>query len=181
MLLSLVSNTTSENNSGNMSLKSLYQGEIRHIHILEPWLLKPKQQNWGKKSSIKCGNIYFLFSPSARSPIFSHLIISLKGLWTIRAFGRQTYFETLFHKALNTHTATWFHYLSTLRWFLFRCDIIFVLFFTAAAFIAVGTNRECWLLHKLSFKGGPGIFNWNTHQKQNPKFHWVMHRKKGMY
>uniref|UniRef100_A0A6Q2WYA9 Cystic fibrosis transmembrane conductance regulator n=1 Tax=Esox lucius TaxID=8010 RepID=A0A6Q2WYA9_ESOLU len=78
----------------------------------------------------------------ARSPIFSHLIISLKGLWTIRAFGRQSYFETLFHKALNTHTATWFHYLSTLRWFLFRCDIIFVFFFTAAAFIAVGTNQD---------------------------------------
>lgn len=79
---------------------------------------------------------------AARSPIFSHVIISLKGLWTIRAFGRQTYFEMLFHKALNTHTATWFHYLATLRWFLFRCDMIFVLFFSAAAFIAVGTNRE---------------------------------------
>uniref|UniRef100_A0A4W5PUJ5 Cystic fibrosis transmembrane conductance regulator n=1 Tax=Hucho hucho TaxID=62062 RepID=A0A4W5PUJ5_9TELE len=78
----------------------------------------------------------------ARSPIFSHLIISLKGLWTIRAFGRQCYFETLFHKALNTHTAIWFHYLSTLRWFLFRCDIIFVFFFSAAAFIAVGTNQD---------------------------------------
>uniref|UniRef100_A0A673Z1X3 Cystic fibrosis transmembrane conductance regulator n=1 Tax=Salmo trutta TaxID=8032 RepID=A0A673Z1X3_SALTR len=78
----------------------------------------------------------------ARSPIFSHLIISLKGLWTIRAFGRQSYFETLFHKALNTHTAIWFHYLATLRWFLFRCDIIFVFFFSAAVFIAVGTNQD---------------------------------------
>ncbi|KAG9332913.1 hypothetical protein JZ751_014058, partial [Albula glossodonta] len=78
----------------------------------------------------------------ARSPIFSHLILSLRGLWTIRAFGRQSYFETLFHKALNTHTATWHLYLSTLRWFLFRIDILFVLFFTAAAFIAVGTNRD---------------------------------------
>ncbi|KAJ8245272.1 hypothetical protein GJAV_G00268970 [Gymnothorax javanicus] len=78
----------------------------------------------------------------ARSPIFSHLILSLRGLWTIRAFGRQTYFETLFHKALNTHTSTWHLYLSTLRWFLFRIDILFVLFFTATAFIAVGTNRD---------------------------------------
>ncbi|KAG5830580.1 hypothetical protein ANANG_G00312210 [Anguilla anguilla] len=78
----------------------------------------------------------------ARSPIFSHLILSLRGLWTIRAFGRQSYFETLFHKALNTHTATWHLYLSTLRWFLFRIDILFVLFFTATAFIAVGTNRD---------------------------------------
>uniref|UniRef100_H3C4I1 Cystic fibrosis transmembrane conductance regulator n=1 Tax=Tetraodon nigroviridis TaxID=99883 RepID=H3C4I1_TETNG len=95
-----------------------------------------------RKYFLRTGQQLKLLEAEARSPIFSHLIISLKGLWTIRAFGRQTYFETLFHKALNTHTATWFHYLSTLRWFLFRCDMIFVLFFTAAAFIAVGTNQD---------------------------------------
>lgn len=95
-----------------------------------------------RKYFLRTGQQLKLLEAEARSPIFSHLIISLKGLWTIRAFGRQTYFEALFHKALNTHTATWFHYLSTLRWFLFRCDMIFVLFFTAAAFIAVGTNQD---------------------------------------
>lgn len=95
-----------------------------------------------RKYFLRTGQQLKLLEAEARSPIFSHLIVSLKGLWTIRAFGRQTYFETLFHKALNTHTATWFHYLSTLRWFLFRCDMIFVLFFTAAAFIAVGTNQD---------------------------------------
>uniref|UniRef100_A0A671X988 Cystic fibrosis transmembrane conductance regulator n=1 Tax=Sparus aurata TaxID=8175 RepID=A0A671X988_SPAAU len=95
-----------------------------------------------RKYFLRTGQQLKLLEAEARSPIFSHLIISLKGLWTIRAFGRQTYFETLFHKALNTHTATWFHYLATLRWFLFRCDMIFVLFFTAAAFIAVGTNQD---------------------------------------
>uniref|UniRef100_A0A3Q3NKW0 Cystic fibrosis transmembrane conductance regulator n=1 Tax=Mastacembelus armatus TaxID=205130 RepID=A0A3Q3NKW0_9TELE len=95
-----------------------------------------------RKYFLRTGQQLKLLEAEARSPIFSHLIISLKGLWTIRAFGRQTYFEMLFHKALNTHTATWFHYLATLRWFLFRCDMIFVLFFTAAAFIAVGTNQD---------------------------------------
>lgn len=95
-----------------------------------------------RKYFLRTGQQLKLLEAEARSPIFSHLIISLRGLWTIRAFGRQTYFEMLFHKALNTHTATWFHYLCTLRWFLFRCDMIFVLFFTAAAFIAVGTNRD---------------------------------------
>ncbi|TRY66382.1 hypothetical protein DNTS_003350 [Danionella cerebrum] len=45
-------------------------------------------------------------------------------------------------RTLNTHTATWFLYLSTLRWFLFRADIIFVFFFTLAAWIAVGTNQD---------------------------------------
>ncbi|XP_007892786.1 cystic fibrosis transmembrane conductance regulator isoform X1 [Callorhinchus milii] len=76
----------------------------------------------------------------ARSPIFSHLITSLKGLWTVRAFERQSYFETLFHKALNLHTANWFLYLSTLRWFQMRIDIVFVIFFIAVTFISIATH-----------------------------------------
>ncbi|KAM9312591.1 cystic fibrosis transmembrane conductance regulator [Gastrophryne carolinensis] len=81
----------------------------------------------------------------ARSPIFTHLITSLKGLWTLRAFGRQPYFETLFHKALNLHTANWFLYLSTLRWFQMTIELIFVIFFCAVAFISIassGAGRE---------------------------------------
>ncbi|XP_030628604.1 cystic fibrosis transmembrane conductance regulator [Chanos chanos] len=95
-----------------------------------------------RKYFLRTGQQLKQLETEARSPIFSHLIISLKGLWTIRAFERQTYFENLFHKALNTHTATWFLYLATLRWFLFRADIIFVFFFTLAAWIAVGTNQD---------------------------------------
>ncbi|XP_077712138.1 cystic fibrosis transmembrane conductance regulator [Canis aureus] len=77
-----------------------------------------------------------------RSPIFTHLLTSLKGLWTLRAFGRQPYFETLFHKALNLHTANWFLYLSTLRWFQMRMEIIFVIFFIAVTFISILTTGE---------------------------------------
>nr|DBA31230.1 TPA: hypothetical protein GDO54_007108 [Pyxicephalus adspersus] len=76
----------------------------------------------------------------ARSPIFTHLITSLKGLWTLRAFGRQPYFETLFHKALNLHTANWFLYLSTLRWFQMTIEMIFVIFFCLVAFISIATS-----------------------------------------
>ncbi|XP_040858085.1 cystic fibrosis transmembrane conductance regulator [Ochotona curzoniae] len=78
----------------------------------------------------------------ARSPIFTHLVTSLKGLWTLRAFGRQPYFETLFHKALNLHTANWFLYLSTLRWFQMRIEMVFVLFFIAVAFISILTTGD---------------------------------------
>uniref|UniRef100_A0A8C2JUC3 Cystic fibrosis transmembrane conductance regulator n=1 Tax=Cyprinus carpio TaxID=7962 RepID=A0A8C2JUC3_CYPCA len=95
-----------------------------------------------RKYFLRTGQQLKQLETEARSPIFSHLIISLKGLWTIRAFERQAYFENLFHKTLNTHTATWFLYLSTLRWFLFRSDIIFVFFFTLTAWIAVGTNQD---------------------------------------
>ncbi|KAL6479111.1 hypothetical protein MHYP_G00125440 [Metynnis hypsauchen] len=95
-----------------------------------------------RKYFLRTGQQLKQMETEARSPIFSHLIISLKGLWTIRAFDRQAYFETLFHKVLNTHTSVWFLYLSTLRWFLFRADIIYVFFFTLAAWIAVGTNQD---------------------------------------
>ncbi|MEE6480967.1 hypothetical protein FKM82_012720 [Ascaphus truei] len=78
----------------------------------------------------------------ARSPIFTHLITSLKGLWTLRAFGRQPYFETLFHKALNLHTANWFLYLSTLRWFQMTIEMIFVVFFSAVTFISIVTTGD---------------------------------------
>ncbi|XP_075413485.1 cystic fibrosis transmembrane conductance regulator [Tenrec ecaudatus] len=78
----------------------------------------------------------------ARSPIFTHLVTSLKGLWTLRAFGRQPYFETLFHKALNLHTANWFLYLSTLRWFQMRIEMVFVIFFIAVTFISILTTGE---------------------------------------
>ncbi|XP_073094645.1 cystic fibrosis transmembrane conductance regulator isoform X1 [Manis javanica] len=77
-----------------------------------------------------------------RSPIFTHLVTSLKGLWTLRAFGRQSYFETLFHKTLNLHTANWFLYLSTLRWFQMRIEMIFVIFFIAVTFISILTTGE---------------------------------------
>ncbi|XP_076972793.1 cystic fibrosis transmembrane conductance regulator isoform X3 [Tamandua tetradactyla] len=78
----------------------------------------------------------------ARSPIFTHLVTSLKGLWTLRAFGRQPYFETLFHKALNLHTANWFLYLATLRWFQMRIEMIFVIFFIAVTFISILTTGD---------------------------------------
>nr|XP_055029295.1 cystic fibrosis transmembrane conductance regulator [Misgurnus anguillicaudatus] len=95
-----------------------------------------------RKYFLRTGQQLKQLETEARSPVFSHLIISLKGLWTIRAFERQAYFENLFQKALNTHTATWFLYLSSLRWFLFRSDILFVFFFTLTAWIAVGTNQD---------------------------------------
>ncbi|KAM8979853.1 cystic fibrosis transmembrane conductance regulator isoform 4-T4 [Sarcophilus harrisii] len=78
----------------------------------------------------------------ARTPIFTHLVTSLKGLWTLRAFGRQPYFETLFHKALNLHTANWFLYMSTLRWFQMRIEIVFVIFFCVVTFISILTTGD---------------------------------------
>uniref|UniRef100_A0A3Q2VAI1 Cystic fibrosis transmembrane conductance regulator n=1 Tax=Haplochromis burtoni TaxID=8153 RepID=A0A3Q2VAI1_HAPBU len=115
-------------------------GAIFTVSIIEPYIFIAALPLafiyvFLRKYFLRTGQQLKVLEAEARTPIFSHLILSLKGLWTIRAFERQTYFETLFHKALNTHTAAWFHYLSVLRWFLFRCDMLFTVFFTAAAFI----------------------------------------------
>ncbi|XP_057878981.1 cystic fibrosis transmembrane conductance regulator [Melospiza melodia melodia] len=122
-------------------------GAITVVSILEPYIFLASVPVIAAFILLRA---YFLHTSQqlkqleseARSPIFTHLVTSLKGLWTLRAFGRQPYFETLFHKALNLHTANWFLYLSTLRWFQMRIEIIFVVFFVAVAFISIITTGE---------------------------------------
>ncbi|KAF4800242.1 Cystic fibrosis transmembrane conductance regulator [Turdus rufiventris] len=122
-------------------------GAITVVSILEPYIFLASVPVIAAFILLRA---YFLHTSQqlkqleseARSPIFTHLVTSLKGLWTLRAFGRQPYFETLFHKALNLHTAHWFLYLSTLRWFQMRIEIIFVVFFVAVAFISILTTGD---------------------------------------
>ncbi|NXA45042.1 CFTR regulator, partial [Nothocercus julius] len=122
-------------------------GAITVVSILQPYIFLASVPVIGAFILLRA---YFLHTSQqlkqleseARSPIFTHLVTSLKGLWTLRAFGRQPYFETLFHKALNLHTANWFLYLSTLRWFQMRIEMIFVVFFIAVTFISIITTGD---------------------------------------
>ncbi|XP_060100829.1 cystic fibrosis transmembrane conductance regulator [Heteronotia binoei] len=120
-------------------------GAIAVVSIIEPYIFLASVPVIGAFVMLRA---YFLHTSQqlkqleseARSPIFTHLVTSLKGLWTLRAFGRQRYFETLFHKALNLHTANWFLYLSTLRWFQMRMEMIFVIFFIIVTFVSIATT-----------------------------------------
>ncbi|XP_067120944.1 ATP-binding cassette sub-family C member 4-like [Centruroides vittatus] len=51
-----------------------------------------------------------------RSPVFSHLSVSLYGLTTIRAFNAESKFKSMFNKYQDKHTSTWFLYLALNRW-----------------------------------------------------------------
>ncbi|XP_067134904.1 ATP-binding cassette sub-family C member 4-like [Centruroides vittatus] len=51
-----------------------------------------------------------------RSPVFSHLSVSLYGLTTIRAFNAESKFKSIFNKYQDKHTATWFLYVALNRW-----------------------------------------------------------------
>ncbi|XP_045432216.1 cystic fibrosis transmembrane conductance regulator isoform X3 [Pipistrellus kuhlii] len=122
-------------------------GAVAVVSVLEPYILLATVPVIAAFVLLRA---YFLHTSQqlkqleseGRSPIFTHLVTSLKGLWTLRAFGRQPYFETLFHKALNLHTANWFLYLSTLRWFQMRIEMIFVIFFIAVTFISILTTGD---------------------------------------
>ncbi|KAM6202279.1 cystic fibrosis transmembrane conductance regulator [Rhynchocyon petersi] len=122
-------------------------GAVAVVSVLQPYIFLATVPVMGAFIMLRA---YFLHTSQqlkqleseARSPIFTHLVTSLKGLWTLRAFGRQPYFETLFHKALNLHTANWFLFLSTLRWFQMRIEMIFVIFFIAVTFISIFTTGD---------------------------------------
>ncbi|XP_023233961.1 multidrug resistance-associated protein 4-like [Centruroides sculpturatus] len=61
--------------------------------------------------------ISFLDSnPVGRSPVFSHLSVSLYGLTTIRALNAENKFKSTFNKYQDKHTATWFIYVALNRW-----------------------------------------------------------------
>ncbi|XP_067119202.1 ATP-binding cassette sub-family C member 4-like [Centruroides vittatus] len=52
----------------------------------------------------------------SRSPVFSHLSVSLYGLTTIRAFNVENKFKSTFNEYQDKHTATWFIYVALNRW-----------------------------------------------------------------
>ncbi|CAG5933599.1 unnamed protein product, partial [Menidia menidia] len=71
---------------------------------------------------------------TTRSPVFSHLSSSLQGLWTIRAFGSEQRFQKDFDAHQDLHSAAWFLFLTTSRWFAFRLDLICSVFVTITTF-----------------------------------------------
>ncbi|XP_023230117.1 multidrug resistance-associated protein 4-like [Centruroides sculpturatus] len=60
----------------------------------------------------------------SRSPVFSHLSVSLYGLTTIRAFNVKNKFISTFNEYQDKHTATWFIYVALNRWNCTYCQII---------------------------------------------------------
>ncbi|XP_023230047.1 multidrug resistance-associated protein 4-like isoform X2 [Centruroides sculpturatus] len=56
-----------------------------------------------------------LMEGKSRSPVFSHLSVSLYGLTTIRAFEAEHKFKSTFSKYQDKHTATWIVYLALNR------------------------------------------------------------------
>ncbi|KAI4581558.1 hypothetical protein MJG53_010001 [Ovis ammon polii x Ovis aries] len=76
-------------------------------------------------------------SSAARSPVFSHLAFSLRGLWTIRAYKAEQSFQELFDAHQDLHSEAWFLLLTTSRWLAVYLDVICAVFITIVAFVSL--------------------------------------------
>ncbi|XP_027391784.1 multidrug resistance-associated protein 4-like, partial [Bos indicus x Bos taurus] len=74
---------------------------------------------------------------ATRSPVFSHLASSLRGLWTIRAYKAEQSFQELFDAHQDLHSEAWFLLLTTSRWLAVYLDVICAIFVTVVAFGAL--------------------------------------------
>ncbi|XP_055398814.1 ATP-binding cassette sub-family C member 4-like isoform X2 [Bubalus kerabau] len=74
---------------------------------------------------------------TTRSPVFSHLASSLRGLWTIRAYKAEQKFQELFDAYQDLHSEAWFLLLTTSRWLAVYLDVICAIFVTVVAFGAL--------------------------------------------
>ncbi|XP_045018373.1 ATP-binding cassette sub-family C member 4 [Bubalus bubalis] len=74
---------------------------------------------------------------TTRSPVFSHLASSLRGLWTIRAYKAEQKFQKLFDAYQDLHSEAWFLLLTTSRWLAVYLDVICAIFVTVVAFGAL--------------------------------------------
>ncbi|XP_060989145.1 ATP-binding cassette sub-family C member 4-like isoform X3 [Dama dama] len=74
---------------------------------------------------------------TTRSPVFSLLASSLRGLWTIRAYKAEQKFQELFDSHQDLHSEAWFLLLTTSRWLAVYLDVICAIFVTVVAFGAL--------------------------------------------
>ncbi|XP_022093078.1 multidrug resistance-associated protein 4-like isoform X2 [Acanthaster planci] len=75
----------------------------------------------------------------ARSPVFSHLSVTLTGLSTVRAFKAQQRFTADFDRYLDSHTRAWFLFLATSRWLGVQLDFLSSLFVCGVSFTCILT------------------------------------------
>nr|CAD7597478.1 unnamed protein product [Timema genevievae] len=111
----------------------LLAGVIVIVGIINYWLLLPTAVAFVLFYTLRV--IYIRTSRSVkrlegitRSPVFSHLGASLRGLTTIRAFGAQEILEKEFDCHQDLHSSAWFLFIASSRTFGFWLDIVCLIY-----------------------------------------------------
>lgn len=96
------------------------------------------------------GSLTFWFLDTGRTPVYSLLMDTLRGLPVIRAMKKQKYFTQQFHEYQDKHTSAWFLFFSAFRWLGVRAEWL-LSFFMAVCMIVVisapsviGRNTLVW-------------------------------------
>ena len=78
-------------------------------------------------------------SPSltARSPVYSHISMTIQGLSTIRAFEKQGIMMQRYHQYMNGLSQAAYLYLVTNRWFGIRIDLLSAALLACVAYASV--------------------------------------------
>ncbi|XDA80092.1 hypothetical protein R6Z07F_010083 [Ovis aries] len=105
---------------------------------------------------------------TTRSPVFSHLASSLRGLWTIRAYKAEQKFQELFDAHQDLHSEAWFLLVMTSRWLTVYLDVVCAIFVTLIAFGSLILAKtldlgQVGLVLSLTFTL-TGIFQWCIRQ-----------------
>ncbi len=121
-------------------------GVLIMIAIIDYWVVIPTVSlififYYLHKYYIKSARSIKRLEGITRSPLFSHLANSLYGLATVRAFGVQKSFEKKFDDYQDNHTAAWFLFISTTRWFGIVLDWLCVVYLTAVT-IALSLKND---------------------------------------
>nr|CAD7423625.1 unnamed protein product [Timema monikensis] len=133
----------------------LLAGVIVIVGIINYWLLLPTAVAFVLFYTLRV--IYIRTSRSVkrlegitRSPVFSHLGASLRGLTTIRAFGAQEILEKEFDCHQDLHSSAWFLFIASSRTFGFWLDIICLIYISIV-------TLSFLIFDKMAFGGNVGL------------------------
>ena len=73
----------------------------------------------------------------ARSPVFSHVSVTLSSLCSIHAYKQDQYMSDNFDSHLDAHTGFWFLFIAASRWLGVLVDFIMALFQTIVLVVGV--------------------------------------------
>ncbi|ODM94173.1 hypothetical protein Ocin01_12506 [Orchesella cincta] len=96
-----------------------------------------------------------------KSPLFTHLTASVQGLTTIRASKRQNILIEQFDAMQDVHSAAWFLFISSNRWFGIWLEMISVLFLASVTFTQLSGSVGLAISSVLTLTG---TFQWGMRQ-----------------
>lgn len=77
-----------------------------------------------------------------KSPVYSHLSTTLRGLPTIRAFKTEENFMRVFDHYQDVHSSAWFNYLCSTRWLNVSMDWLCLIFITGVITLLIAISLE---------------------------------------